>query len=251
MPTPMLSPATEPVVDVEYTTILQFQNRSVIVNRERLRIGSSPVCEIQLSHGPLLHSILFSDAGVLWVEADDLITDLEVNDHPCQRMALRDGDTVCVDGEDFTVRLPDSHSMLDEAALLASDLTQLTAEELCDRILSEQTMVDEFETGRRQGWQNLMSAMHEVALDSVEPGVELHPLVRDQDPNGECERLLEQIHEISATMTGRTQELDVCESELEAATSLLQETQERVSQQIQELLDQIGSVSPRELRASA
>ena len=42
------------------------------------------------------------------------------------------------------------------------------------------------------------------------------------------------------------------ENDLLAATSLLQETQDRVSRQIEELLDQIGDVSqPNELRASA
>lgn len=241
MPTSISAHTTEPVSASDLTTILEFGDRSVIVDQERIRIGSSPVCEIRLNHGPLLHSVLCSEAGVLWIEADDQTTDLAVNDQICRRMALRNGDTVTVAGEDFTVTQKASASIQDD-----SDLTSLTAEELCDRILTEQAMVDEFDSSRLQGWQDLMTAIQNVDLDSIDNEIDIAE--QERVSTAQCERLLEQIHEISAMMNGRSQELDACENELAAATSLLQETQDRVSQQIQEVLDQIG---PRELRASA
>ena len=139
----------------------------------------------------------------------------------------------------------------DDAARRTEDITQLTAEDLCDRILSEQSVVDEFESSRLNGWQKLMAAIRTTAVAIQFPPAELDnsPAVEFSD---DCERLLDQIREMSEMMSGRTRELDACESDLLAATSLLQETQDRVSRQIEELLDQIGDVSqPNELRASA
>lgn len=275
MPTVMSYPTTEIGSETEFETILEFGDRSLIVDRERLRIGSSPVCEIRLSRGPLLHSVLCSEAGVVWIELDDETAELTVNDQPCRRMALRDGDVVSMTDGDmvsmtgvtFTIRHQTASSLEEDAAALADDLSHLTADELCDRILSEQSMVDEFDANRRQGWQDLMAAMHGAVLESADSPLEAETddavtvvkvgvprTIEDldhPDATAECERLLEQIHEIAAVMNGRTRELDVCEDELAAATSLLQETQVRVSQQIQELLDQISDAEPRELRVSA
>ena len=242
MPTSISAHTTEPISASDLTTILEFGDRSVIVDQERIRIGSSPVCEIRLNHGPLLHSVLCQDDGVLWIEADDPVNALAVNGQACRRMALRNGDTVTVAGEEFTVTQKDAASIQGET----TDLTSLSAEELCDRIMNEQAMVDEFDSNRLQGWQDLMTAIQNVDLDSIDNEIEIAE--HERVSTAQCERLLEQIHEISAMMNGRSQELDTCENELAAATSLLQETQERVSQQIQEVLDQIG---PRELRASA
>jgi hypothetical protein len=116
-------------------------------------------------------------------------------------------------------------------------------------------MVDEFEENQRTGWNGLMAAI-EATHDADQPTVTL-PLAVDQvvetaAPQDDCERLLVQIRELSEMMNGRSQELDDCESELVAATSLLEEAQERVSQQIEGLLEQLQTpVAETELRASA
>jgi hypothetical protein len=159
-------------------------------------------------------------------------------------MALRDGDVISVSGIDITVR-HQARTMQEEAVRMVGDISQLSAEELCDRILSEQVAVEDFDSGRLRGWQQLMSAIREVA---DRPATE----VAEVETSEECDRLLDQIREMSEMMNGRTQELDQCESELLAATSLLQETQDRVSQQIEELLGQLVDPSPtNELRVSA
>lgn len=234
----------------ESNLVLESDDRTLVIDRDRIRIGSSPLCEIQLTEGPALHSIIRVEAGVAWIEADDTVTDLMVNWKNCRRMALRNDDVILVPGQEFTVREQSTIAMEGDVAL-AEQITDLSAEELCDRILSEQSAVDEFESSRFDGVKKLMAAIKQVAEadHSATHILDTAPAVEFSD---DCERLLEQIREMSEMMTGRTQELDQCEGELIAATSLLQETQERVSRQIEELLDQIADVSPAtELRASA
>jgi len=255
MPTSLSSFTTEVrsdnKADNEVELVLEFEDHSLVVDRDRIRIGSSPVCEIRLPQVPPLHSVIRSEEGVAWIEANDETADLSVNWRTCRRMALRDGDVISVAGHDITVHFRSPHPFANDAARLANDIAQLTAEELCDRILSEQSAVDEFESSRLRGWQKLMSTIKEVAAtDQSIPDPSDHSPAADFSVD--CERLLDQIREMSEMMNGRTEQLDVCEDELMAATALLQETQDRVSAQIEELLDQIGESSiPNELRASA
>ncbi|HEY4259924.1 MAG TPA: FHA domain-containing protein [Schlesneria sp.] len=230
---------------------LELDEGSMVVDRDQIRIGSSPVCEIHLLDGPLLHSVIRTDAGAVWIEVADEAAELNVNWRACRRMALRDGDVISVCGMDMTVRDVASYSAHTGAIELVENITQLTADEICDRILSEQASVDQFEAGRLQGMQKLMEAMKAVitAEPSTAAVLTNTPVVEFSD---ECQRLLDQIHEMSEMMNGRTRELDLCETELVAATELLEETQERVSRQIETLLDQIDEASVQSgLRASA
>ncbi len=230
---------------------LEFDDGSMVIDRDQIRIGSSPICEIHLLEGPLLHSVIRTEAGAAWIEVADEAAELNVNWRVCRRMALRDGDVISVCGMDMTVRDTASFSAHAGAIELVENITQLTADELCDRILSEQSAVDQFEAGRLLGMQKLMEAMK--AVITAEPSTaEIIPNTPVVEFSDECQRLLDQIHEMSEMMNGRTRELDLCETELVAATELLEETQERVSRQIETLLDQIDEASvPTELRASA
>ena len=230
---------------------LEFDEGSMVIDRDQIRVGSSPVCEIHLLEGPLLHSVIRTEAGAVWIETADEAAELNVNWRACRRMALRDGDVISICGMDMTVRDAATYSAQVGAVELVEDITQLTADELCDRILSEQSAVDQFEEGRLKGMQKLMEAMK--AVIAAEPATsELLPTAPAVEFSDECQRLLDQIHEMSEMMNGRTRELDLCENELVAATELLEETQDRVSRQIETLLDQIGEAAvPSELRASA
>lgn len=238
-----------PVPTAQFT--LEFDEGSMVIDRDQIRVGSSPVCEIHLLEGPLLHSVIRMEAGAVWIEAADEAAELNVNWRACRRMALRDGDVISICGMDLTVRDAEIYSAQVGAVQLVEDITQLTADELCDRILSDQSAVDQFEEGCLKGMQKLMEAMK--AVIAAEPVTsEMLPTAPAVEFSDECQRLLDQIHEMSEMMNGRTRELDLCETELVAATELLEETQDRVSRQIETLLDQIGDAAiPTELRASA
>lgn len=236
--------------DADCNVTLEFEDCAVVVDQAAVRIGSSVVCDIQLPEGPALNSVVRFESGVIWIEADQ-DSELAVNGRACRRMALREGDTISVPGVQIKVCQRSKSSIEADAANLMSDISQLTANELCDRILTEQAAVDEFESTRLAGWQKLM-----VALKDLSTSEHLHSNGSNADPaisiSDDCERLLEQIREMSEIVNNRTLALNECETELESATTLLQETQDRVSRQIDELLDQIGGVAvANELRASA
>jgi hypothetical protein len=238
-----------PLSTAQFT--LEFDDGSMLIDRDQIRIGSSAVCEIHLLQGPLLHSVIRAEAGVIWIETADESAELNVNWRACRRMALRDGDVISICGMDLTVRDTVAFSAEAGSVELVEDVTQLTADELCDRILSEQSAIDQFEEGRLKGMQKLMDAMKAVIAAEPQASERLTtaPAIELSD---ECQRLLDQIHQMSEMMNGRTRELEHCETELVATTELLEETQDRVSRQIESLLDQIGEASaPSELRVSA
>jgi len=227
---------------------------SFVIDRDGLRIGACPVCDLLLPDGPALHSVVHQQAGVTWIETHDDAR-LIVNGRPRRRMTLRDGDVLELNGHELIVRF---HAALEEEKMpvgLDEDLSLLSAEELCDRILSEQTTVDEFEESRSTGWNGLMAAIaatHEADQSPVVLPLEIKQAVQTAATPDDCERLLVQIRELSEMMSGRSQELDDCENELVAATALLEEAQERVSQQIEGLLEQLQTpAAETELRASA
>jgi len=250
MPTcPKTEDRPDRIQDADDNVTLEFEDCAVVVDQAAVRIGSSVVCDIQLPDGPALNCVVRAEAGVVWIEAEEN-SELAINGRPCRRMALREGDTISVPGLQIKVCVRSKASIEADATNLMSDISQLTADELCDRILTEQAAVDEFESNRLAGWQKLMGAIRELGATEqpLSNGTNSDSITISDD----CERLLEQIREMSDIVNNRTQVLNDCETDLEAATTLLQETQDRVSRQIDELLDQIGGVpAANELRASA
>lgn len=231
-------------LSAESTILIQHEEQTLLMTRDLVRIGSSPLCDLQLDSGPPLHSLIRREGSVVWIEADADTASLQVNERSCRRLALRDGDVIAANGHQFTFRMQ-AALVEPEVDELVDSLGQLTAEELCDRILVEESAVSEFEAGRKRGWLNLIRAVEDVADQEVSP-------VADQElPEDDCELLLNQIRELTELMDVRTRELDQCEAELSAASAILQETQDRVSGQIETLLNQIAAEAPGELRASA
>ncbi len=234
--------------------VLEGPAESFVIDRDGLRIGSSPVCELPLPGGPPLHSVIHRQSGVTWIESQE-DANLIVNGCTRRRMALRDGDVLELNGLELIVRFRSVESVDEMPRGLEDDLSLLSAEELCDRILAEQDMVDEFSEGQREGWNGLLAAI-EAVRETEQPvatlPLEVERAVEPVAAPDNCERLLEQIRELSEMVNGRSQELDDCESELVAATALLEEAQERVSHQIEGLLEQLQTPTAElELRASA
>ena len=236
------------------TLVLEGPAESFVIDRDGLRIGSSSVCELPLPGGPALHSVVHQQSGVTWIESHEDAS-LIVNGHARRRMALRDGDVLELNGLELIVRFRSVEDVDETPHGLGEDLSLLSAEELCDRILAEQAMVDEFFGGQREGWNGLLAAIeaaHETEHRTVTLPLEVEQAIKAVATPDDCERLLEQIRELSEMVNGRSQELDDCESELVAATALLEEAQERVSQQIEGLLEQLQTpAAEMELRASA
>lgn len=238
----------------ELRVIFEGPATSLVIDRDGYRIGASAVCEMTLPGGPALHSIVHRQEGVTWIEAVDDAR-LIVNGRPRRRMALRDGDILELQGYEFFVRFRTSATMVDDTPHLEEDISLLSAEELCNRILDEHSMVEEFESKQKAGWANLMKAVADVREDEGRESISILQADDLPTPVGttdDCERLLVQIRELSEIMNGKSQELVDCENELIAATSLLEEAQTRVTQQIEGLLEKLEApAEDQTLRASA
>lgn len=232
---------------------LQSLDYTVTVGRDGFTIGTSRQCDLTLRDPsvPAFHSIIHLQGGAIWIESANDAATIEVNGRLYRRMALRHDDCLRIGSIEFKVLLqPDTLSPADQASLNES-LDLLTAEELCDRILSEQAMVEEFVEGRRAGWEALFRAIENA---NGEPEITVTQAQANAIPHDETgfEGLLEQLQSLSQTINDRSQDLDDHERQILESTALLEESQQRVAQQIEQLLEQLNqSDPPNELRASA
>ncbi len=242
----------------EVSIRLQFEHQSIPVTRDGFAIGSGRHCDLKLGEPsiPFLHSVIHNQCRAIWIEAADEAAILSVNEHPCRRMALRHGDRLKIGPVELVVDLgnPCDHGVGDfvSSEHAMDDLHSLTAEELCDRITTEQAMVEELSDDERSGWEALLHAIEAVR---VEPGlgekVESGTLPMPEEIVS-YDTLFGQIRELHETIVDRSRELDQKEAEVLASTSIIEESQQRVSQRLDEILDHLNkSDGPTELRASA
>jgi hypothetical protein len=239
---------------------LRSSQMVVTVTHDGFSIGSDRHCDLRLDDAtvPAIHSIIHNQNGAMWIEAADFddTSKLIINDRPRRRMSLRQGDRIDVGATVFRVELGSlSQEKLELPPLpgeASEDLTSLTAEELCDRIQTEHSMIEEFTEGQKSGWEALLNAIEAVHEEPVSPEIEKSlriPLVEDQ---GVYNTLLGEIQQLQNVFEDRSKHLDDQENEIAASSSILEESQQRVSQQLDELLDRLSNnESTNEFRASA
>lgn len=233
---------------------LHCQGRRVLVTHDGFTIGSSPNCDLTLAEAsvPLLHSVIHVQSGATWIEAADDTILLTVNDTSHRRMSLRHHDRLKIGTSEFQIVMQPELVDVSEEAPMTEDLALLTAEELCDRILAEQSMVTEFAEGQRSGWEALLKAIEAANDEPVaeELGDDLFTPIEEQQVT--LDTLLGQIQELNESVSERTRELEVREIEVIQKTTILEESQQQVTKRIDEILDQLNQTDPPgELRASA
>ncbi|MEI8019694.1 MAG: FHA domain-containing protein [Schlesneria sp.] len=236
---------------------LHLDKHAIPVTHDGFQIGSSRHCDLKFNEPsiPFLHSLIHNQRGAIWIEAADENAILLVNDLQCRRMALRHGDRLKIGSAELLVDLgihkdqSAGESFSDDQTV--EELHSLTAEELCDRIATEQAMVQELSDGARSGWEALLHAIEAVR---VEPGREM---VEDgtlpiPEELVSYEALFEQIQELHETIVDRSRELEQKEAEVLASTSIIEESQQRVTQRLDKIIDHFNKADgSNELRASA
>ncbi|MFO0916957.1 MAG: FHA domain-containing protein [Planctomycetaceae bacterium] len=233
--------------------------RLVLIDQQDFLIGTGDQCHLRLKNqeSPGLHSILRVQNQTVWIEAVDEGT-VSVDGHTYRRRALRDGDQLQFDGVRATVQIGERSSRRNSLPVVqgtrtADDLSDLTAEELCDRIEREEAETRHFEHRRHFGWQALMSAVRDVAEQEAILAPHTLPAAQVAAISDErFDELIAHVRELSETLEARTQALAAQESVLIESSSQLCESQGRVSRQLEELLQRIApEESSGELRASA
>lgn len=211
-----------------------------------LTLGASSRCDLRLTGGPGLHSVIHRQGANLWIETADEDSRLEVDGKPVRRLALRDGDQLTVSGYELSVHIGESARLAAQKREAQLEAAGMSAEELCDRIAAEEAAIEQFEGRRRLGLQALLAALTDVAEEQ-------EPTAFEQAEDQRYEELLDQIRQLSETLESRTQLLADRETELLETSSQLQSVQERMTHQLDELMTRLNQKTsgPDELRASA
>ncbi len=236
---------------------LQLEHQSVLVAHDGFTIGSGRHCDLKFTEPsiPFLHSVIHKQCGAVWIEAADEAAFLQVNDRPCRRMALRHGDRLKIGSIGLVIDLGIPRTQFAEESSIddhvEEDLQSLTAEELCDRIVTEQTMVQEL-TEEDSGWAALMDAIKAVRVEPMMNEMAEGTTFPLPEELVAYDALFGQIQELHETIIDRSRELNQKEAEVLASTSIIEESQQRVTQRLDEILDQLNkSEGQTELRASA
>jgi hypothetical protein len=237
---------------------LLVEQQSIPISHDGFSIGSGRNCDLKLNEPkiPFLHSVIHTQCGAVWIEIADETASLQVNDHPCRRMALRHGDRLTIGSINLAIDLGlPSEQLRDESFIEKKpkeDLQSLTAEELCDRIVTEQAMVQELSEGENSGWEALLHAIKAVRIEPTLNEVADDATLPLQEEIVSYDALFGQIQELHETIVDRSRDLDLKEAEVLASTSIIEQSQQRVTQRIDEILDQLNkSEGPTEFRASA
>lgn len=238
----------------EMVLTLLSGSQSIQVNHDGFKIGTGRQCDLILEDPtiPRLHSQIHIQSGAVWIETvcDDLY--LTVNGATCRRMALRDGDRLQIGSTRLSIQLAPQPLVAEVGEAtnegLPEDLASLTAEELCDRILTEQAIVKELSADADSGWGALVKAIE--AVREVPTSLESENI-----PHAEEVRvynaLLSHLQELQVAIADRTRELNQKEAEVLATASMMEETQKRVTQRLDVILDHLNGPESNELRASA
>lgn len=230
--------------------------QSIPVTHDGFKIGAGPQCDLILADPgiPRLHSQIHLQSGAVWIETATEELHLLVNNRPCRRLALRHGDQLRIGSKELSVQLapviasPETVPEPSGQEGLSEDLAAMTAEELCDRILTEQSIIKELSEDENSGWEALLKAI--AAVRKGPTGQESHS-GPSTDESHIYNVLLDQIQELQATIADRSRLLSEKEAEVLASASIVDETQQRVAQRLDAILDHLNHAEQSELRASA
>ncbi len=230
----------------------------------RLSIGSGNKCWLRLGGQgiPDIHSWLEVTRKEIELYVFEENPRVQVNGHPVRFAILRGGESLMIGDYEFLIhseraagverRFGMPHIPVEKLANLESEIgesvSELSAEQLVDRIAAEMKTIDEDRLRRRTGWSNLMGAIREVqnaeGLGAKPPiSLEQHRPTEPAELAEDLERLVEQVEALTRSLQTRSEQLEVRESGYgEAAASLL-ETQQKLAEQMGlliEALDQKG-----------
>ena len=203
---------------------LQLDQRSIPVTHDGFTIGSGRRCDLNFAEPaiPFLHSVIHRQSGAVWIEAADDAAFLQVNDRTCRRMSLRHGDRLTIGSIGLVIDLGIVQPQLAEESPVEQhheeDLQSLSAEELCDRIVTEQTMIQEL-SEVNSGWGALMQAIKAVRVEPMMNEIDEGATFPIPEELVAYDALFGQIQELHETIIDRSRELNQKEAEVLASTS--------------------------------
>jgi hypothetical protein len=229
----------------------------------RFLIGSSQRCDLRLGGAeiPPLVAMIFQDGSDIWLEAIAPAPALRVNGRIETSVRLTDGDRIAIGPIELIAHVPEESALpasVREAIDLElsteeneSEVSEMSAAELVERIEAATEMVNEFEERQRLGVEALHAAIHgrelkpaavEAASNSVLP-IAAAAAPAANRPLVDLETLVIQLSGVVAELEKRTGAERRRETEYLDAVSTLFETQDRLSRQLEILLRRVASLN--------
>lgn len=210
---------------------------------ETLIIGRAPFCDLRFDQSdlPLVHSELHRQQGVIWIEAADSGLDLQINGRMYHRLALRDGDHLKVGSDELVFHIGEEAGGNDprKPPEFDEDLSELSVDELCERILVEEAEIETFEHRRTEGWKGLIAALETTLAEGQ---------AQEYGTAARVDAVIEELRQLSQRLTEQSQQLSEQEMEVLSVTNDLRVSQEAMSRKLDELLEQFDET---DYRASA
>jgi hypothetical protein len=227
------------------------------VYAERYLIGSSARCDLRLGGQeiPPLHSLIFVDGQDVWLEAMAATPELRVNGRTQTSVRLVGGDRIEIGPIELVAHIPaqtensiqpqEPQNIEIHDELPEPDVSELSANELVERIEAATELVNEFEQRQRLGIESLQVAIQQREKQHTSPDAPAHALlpiasaVPDR-PGVDLDSLVVQL----ASVVGELEKRSGAEWRREAgyldAVSTLFETQDRLSRQLEILLRRVA-----------
>ncbi len=236
------------------------------VQSSRFLIGSSSRCDLCLGGGaiPPLHSLLSIEGGEVWLEAIAGAPDLLVNDRAEKCVRLKDQDRVRIEPFELIVHLTCNAAAAVESAKAptppladqsseSSEVRDLSALELVERIEAATQLVNEFEERSRLGVESLLAAVEDrrgrlaagapkAPRGSVLP-MNVASAEADHLELADLESLVGHISDVVSELEKRSGLQRRREAGYRDAVSSLFETQDRLSRQLEVLLRRVASLN--------
>jgi hypothetical protein len=233
------------------------------VQSPRFLIGSSPRCDLRLGGAeiPPLLALIVCDGSDIWLEAMAAEPALRVNGRVETSVRIADGDRISLGPIELMAHVPDAAALpatggeaLDfefEREQDETDVSELSAAELVERIEAATDMVNEFEERQRLGIEALQAAIagREVSSAPAEPSNNsVLPIVglggqSASRPLVDLETLVVQLSGVVAELEKRTGAERRREAGYLDAVSTLFETQDRLARQLEILLRRVASLN--------
>ena len=242
------------------------------ISGPRYFIGSGAGCDLRLggSDFPAIHSLIQTRENGVWFETLAATPAARINGELTNGEWLRDGDRIEIGAFQFlahTVPLLPPSVIVDAAEnyrQIDADtgvpdqseerVSELSANELADRLDVEMHQVERFQNGRRAGAHALLQALRRRSLAPAQPAVRAMPAMpsapwptasaaAQHEFQADLDRLCKDLEELTSTLERRSETISQREFQFAQAAEALLETQRQLVAQLESALEHAAQLS--------
>lgn len=243
------------------------------ISGPRFFIGSGAGCDLRLggSDFPAIHSLIQTRENGVWFETLAAAPAARINGELTNGEWLRDGDRIEIGAFQFlahAVPLLPPTAIVDaplhhgrdvaiEGAFpnpASTQVSELSATELADRLDVEMRQVERFQSGRRAGAHALLHALRRRSLEPAQPVARAIPAMpsipwpsttatAQHEFQVDLDRLCKDLEELTSTLERRSETISQRELQFAEAADALLETQRQLVSQLESALEHASQLS--------